>query len=338
VKDGKIVKVAGLKSPFDIVIDDQNRVWVANSQADFVTRFPADDPSKAETFPAGISVRGLALDSKGNVWVGGSFSHDFPMPKVPDGATIMEQFQLMGVGLYRSKTSTGVVNLIRSDGTQPAYDPKAGGFTGGGLVDSPWGLNIDGNDDVWVANIGAVKNGVVLMAGVDSKWHPAGTKTGDVIHLFQSGSLQLLTDTSIDPAGNVWAANNWNSFAVAMDPDPARRTSTWGGGSNFTVIYGVAAPVLPPRMGKVRKLPAPILAEMIVEPMKGACATDVSRNSSFSWPLHALQGTTTRQPCPPTLVQKTRRIRKRKRNCIPQTPNRRNTSPLGPNRPPRRPR
>jgi hypothetical protein len=31
IKDGRIVKVAGLKSPFDIVIDSQNRVWVANS-------------------------------------------------------------------------------------------------------------------------------------------------------------------------------------------------------------------------------------------------------------------------------------------------------------------
>ena len=100
---------------------------------------------------------------------------------------------------------------------------------------------------------GPVKNGVVLMAGVDTKGHPAGTKPGDVIHLFQSGSIQLLTDTSIDPAGNVWAANNWNLPAASMAVDPARRTSTWGGGSGFNVIYGVAAPVKPPRMGKVQR-------------------------------------------------------------------------------------
>ena len=42
IKDGKIVKVAGLKSPFDIVIDSQNRVWVANSSSDTVVRFPAE--------------------------------------------------------------------------------------------------------------------------------------------------------------------------------------------------------------------------------------------------------------------------------------------------------
>ena len=69
IKDGRIVKVAGLKSPFDIVIDDQNRVWVANSSSDTVVRFPANDPTKVETFRAGIGVRALALDSKGNVWV-----------------------------------------------------------------------------------------------------------------------------------------------------------------------------------------------------------------------------------------------------------------------------
>ncbi len=86
IKEGKIVKVPGLKSPFDVVIDPQNRIWVSNSQSDFVTRFPASDPSKAETFRCGISVRALAMDSKGNVWVASNCSLDFPVPKVPDGA------------------------------------------------------------------------------------------------------------------------------------------------------------------------------------------------------------------------------------------------------------
>ena len=66
------------------------------------------------------------------------------------------------------------------------------------------------------------------------------------------GSIQMITDVSIDPAGNVWAANNWNSLEAASSENPSRPTSTWGGGSGFTVIYGVAAPVKPPRIGKVR--------------------------------------------------------------------------------------
>src|SRR5271165_1311932 len=69
IKDGKIVKPAGLVSPFDIVIDSQNRVWVANSSSDTVVRFPMNDPTKVESFRAGIGVRALSLDSKENVWV-----------------------------------------------------------------------------------------------------------------------------------------------------------------------------------------------------------------------------------------------------------------------------
>jgi hypothetical protein len=49
-----------------------------------------------------------------------------------------------------------------------------------------------------------------------------------------------------------WAANNWNFPEAAVADPPAYPTSTWGGGSGFTVIYGVAAPVKPPRIGKVQ--------------------------------------------------------------------------------------
>ena len=252
VEDGKIVKVAGLKSPFDIVIDAQNRVWVSNSQSDTVVRFPASDPSRVETFPAGIGVRALALDAKGNVWVASNMDLTTPPPVIPDGASIMEQFKIATEAMLKyikgpPARATGAVNMIRPDGTQPA--PM--GFTGPAL-NIPWGLNIDGNDDVWFGNMWA--RSVVLMAGDDTKGHPAGTKAGDIIHVFQSGSIQMITDTSIDPAGNVWAANNWNLVeAATADKDPARPTSTWGGGSGITVIYGVAAPVKPPRMGVVQR-------------------------------------------------------------------------------------
>jgi hypothetical protein len=50
---------------------------------------------------------------------------------------------------------------------------------------------------------------------------------------------------------DVWAANNWNFPEVALGDPPVNTTSTWGGGSGFTVIYGAAAP-MKPRMGKGR--------------------------------------------------------------------------------------
>ena len=246
IKDGRIVKVDGLKSPFDIVIDSQNRVWVSNSQSDTVVRFPADDPTKTETFQVGIGVRALALDSNENVWVASNCSSDFPMPVVPDGASIMEQFRIMGGAALRYQKSTGVINMIRPDGTQPV--PM--GFTGDGVINVPWGLNVDGNGDIWVGNFKG--RSVVLMAGDNTKGHPDNIKTGDVIHNFTGGTIQMLTDVSIDPAGDVWAANNWNDPKAAVMENPDFATSTWGGGSGLTVIYGVAAPVKPPRMGRVQ--------------------------------------------------------------------------------------
>ena len=60
------------------------------------------------------------------------------------------------------------------------------------------------------------------MAGDDTEGTSRRHKTGDVIHVFKSGSIQMLTDVSIDPAGNVWAANNWNNLEAAPVQNPSR--------------------------------------------------------------------------------------------------------------------
>jgi streptogramin lyase len=57
------------RGPFHLGIDQQDRIWVTSAAGDFVTRFPAADPSKAETFKAGYSGSGLGIDSQGNVWL-----------------------------------------------------------------------------------------------------------------------------------------------------------------------------------------------------------------------------------------------------------------------------
>ena len=255
-KDGVVVDVNGLKSPFGIAIDGQNRVWVSSSQSNTVTRFPASDPSKAQSFEVGTSARGVALDSKGNLWVASNMSPGFPAPTLPAGTPIMKQFQLMteqmlpimAKGTISAEKPTGVLNMIRADGSQPA--PK--GFTGDKGVFIPWGVSIDGNDDVWFGNFWG--RGVGLMAGDDTQGHPEGTKTGDVIHVFQSGSIQMITDVVVDQAGNAWAANNWNDVdAVVNDVNPARESTTWGGGTGITVIYGVASPVHAPAIGEAHK-------------------------------------------------------------------------------------
>jgi len=250
IRQGIIVKVEGLKSPFGVAVDNQNRVWVSNSQSNTLVRFSADDPSKTETFNLGISVRGVALDSKGNLWVASNASLNFPEVPIPPGTSIMKQFQILGKNMMENVTATnttGIVNMIRPDGTQP----NPSGYNGGKEINVPWGVSIDGNDDVWVGNF--YGRGVVLMAGADPKGRSAGKNTGDVIHSFQGGSLQMVTDVIPDAAGNLWVANNWNVPEAVLDTNPALPTSTWGGGSGIVVIYGIAAPTRTPVMGHAQQ-------------------------------------------------------------------------------------
>jgi len=46
--------------------------------------------------------------------------------------------------------------------------------------------------------------------------------TDDVIHVFQGGSIQMLTDVSIDPAGNVWGAISPKPQSPTLHTTPPR--------------------------------------------------------------------------------------------------------------------
>ena len=128
---------------------------------------------------------------------------------------------------------------------------------GDGELSAPWGISVDGNDDVWVANF--MGRGVSFMAGASPSGRSDGYKTGDLIHTIHSGSIQMLTDVVVDQAGNIWCANNWNlpQTVMASKPDPAY--STWGGGSGVLVIYGIAKPAQTPLTGPVSSVPYPKL-------------------------------------------------------------------------------
>lgn len=249
---GRIVKVKGLHSPFGVVVDNQLRVWVTNSRGDNVTVFPSDNPEQARQIFVGLGVRGIALDSKGNAWVASNMGREFPRPEFPKGeVSIMKSFYIAYSNLLKNadKMPTGLVSLIKPDGTQD--DPQ--GYVGQNHeINVPWGVTVDGNDNVWVANFQG--ENVSYMCGADVTKCPPGTQTGDVIHSYTSSVSTMLTDAGIDSAGNVWTANNWNVGETVVSDNPNRKLSTNGGGNGIVVFYGLAKPVKTPLIGQVRPL------------------------------------------------------------------------------------
>ncbi|WP_202310359.1 hypothetical protein [Mesorhizobium sp. L-8-10] len=69
VDDKPVDGTCQVKGPFHVAFDLQGRVLVSNANSNTVTRFPANDPGKAEQLEVGYSPHAIAIDSQGNAWV-----------------------------------------------------------------------------------------------------------------------------------------------------------------------------------------------------------------------------------------------------------------------------
>jgi sugar lactone lactonase YvrE len=253
-----------VKGPFHLAVDQQDRIWVTNSGSNTVTRFPARDPGKAEQINVGFAPRAVAIDSIGNAWVANTVGHPSTKEKlalveeklkskaenlVEDSASKANAAAKMWIDLFELlvKYPGGDVSMVRPDGTVlPPFD-------GGKSIVGPWGIAIDGNDNVWVAN--ATGRSVTHLCGARPANCPPGTNTGDPISPPGGyiGGLQIITDVAIDPAGNLWVANNWDRPDEGFKKVPEFALATRFGGNGTVVFFGVAKPVLTPLIGPPRQ-------------------------------------------------------------------------------------
>jgi hypothetical protein len=58
----------------------------------------------------------------------------------------------------------------------------------------------------------------------------------------------MQTDIAVDPAGNVWAINNWQDIDSCF-PRADEALSTRCGGQGVVIFYGMAKPVKSPQIG-----------------------------------------------------------------------------------------
>ena len=242
--------------PFHLGIDQQDRIWVTSALGDSVARFPASDPTKVETFKTGFSGSGLGIDSQGNVWVtnrlgstarGGAALED--MIKTMRSGGNFDDVLVHAMAKQKGGPDGGSVTLLRPDGSQYPGSP----FIGGGLP-GPWAVAVDGNDNIWISNFAMPDSPIVQLCGVKTENCPPGMKTGDQISPpggYVGGGLQMQTDIAVDPAGNVWAINNWQDVDSCFGY-PNEALSTRCGGQGVVIFYGMAKPVRAPQIGPAK--------------------------------------------------------------------------------------
>jgi hypothetical protein len=243
-----------LSGPFHLAIDQQDRIWITNALGDTVTRFPASDPSKVEVFSTGgHSGKGMAIDSGGNAWITNTLGTGLDLAVKLKLLELkltgqMSQFHRVVYDYLAANQTLGSISMLRSDGTPAPGSP----FHGGGSWGS-WAIVIDGNDNVWSSNFAGAS--ITELCGVRTQTCPPGMKTGDPISPpggYVGGGMQPLTDIAIDPAGNVWVADNWQRPESCFAPFANEAKSTQCGGNGLTVFYGMAKPVAAPQFGPAR--------------------------------------------------------------------------------------
>nr|MDJ0513563.1 hypothetical protein [Methyloceanibacter sp.] len=247
----KVQPCKSMMGPFFLGIDQQERIWVTSGIGDHVTRFPASNPSKAETFKTGWSGAGLAIDSQGNVWVtnrlGNSAGGGLKMAEIlaayESGAEDPEEVLTRGMSELRK----GSVTLLKPDGSAYPGSPFEGDHLPG-----PWAAAVDGNDNVWISNFVSPNSPITQLCGVRTENCPPGLSTGDPISPpggYVGGGMQMLTDIAIGPAGDVWTINNWQDLDMCFAASTDEARSTRCGGQGVTIFFGMAKPVAAPQIG-----------------------------------------------------------------------------------------
>ena len=217
----------GLDKPFDVAIDGRGRAWVTGNDSENVAIIDGDQIRRVGG-PAFDQPMGIASDTQGNMWIANSALVDVPCP---NGGFVGQQYG-------------GSIILVTKDGRLAPGNP----FTGGGVT-SPWGVAVDGNDQVWVANFsnGQGKVGPELMrlsqfCGMRPETCPPGKRTGDPISPatgYTSDGLTRMAAVAVDPSGNLWATNNWKVVPPPNNP----------GGDSIMIFVGIAAPLRTPIIG-----------------------------------------------------------------------------------------
>ena len=229
----------GIDQAFDLAIDRRGHVWVTGNKSLNVVELDKSGFPLGEV--TGFSLpMGIASDSAGNLWVSDA---GLPAPPCPARKESPE------IGEDGAQNVAAAVSLIEHSGDQRVATrygknddpdhPRDG-------LRWPWGISVDGADNVWVANF--TGQTIMHLCGAANANCPKEHETGDPISPdsgYMNNALERVTATQIDPSGNVWMTNNWIVDAFRFPENP--------GGYHVVLFVGLAAPVKTPMAGPPRR-------------------------------------------------------------------------------------
>jgi hypothetical protein len=266
------------------IADTDGNIWMASYGNDSLVCYRYGDPKQALSVVSGSKPFGVAMAKDGSAWVTNGAGLGWPEANPStvcryriDGEQLVREMEVdAGYAAKVVVVDAKHYGWVASGGDSKVYRISPDGtevatFDGGG-IDTPWGLAIDGDQNVWVANFGKLGPGEVyrtaalsVLAGDTEKNRAAGLRVGDPISppsgytLHSAGEPVLLhngdplygagmepcyipfmrsTSCQIDAAGNVWVVNNWKpDFTKDFMPQEGNP-----GGDGVVIFVGLAKP------------------------------------------------------------------------------------------------
>ncbi len=219
----------GFERPFGAAVNARGDVFVSGNSSNSILRLSRSGEVRSLVSGGGLHLpMDVAIDDNGYLWVSNSRWVVAPCPGRRSAKEVLAGEEEAG----------GDVTLIKPDGQIAPGNP----IRGAGLR-NPWGIAVDGEGQVWVANFGGRR--LSELCGTQPRSCPAGKRrTGAAISPPRAGyafdGLTRNTGLAIDPSGNVWLANNWKNAPIQTNP----------GGYQIVAYLGLAAPVKTPQIGE----------------------------------------------------------------------------------------
>lgn len=228
---------------FDVAIDHRGHAWVTGNETSNVVEVNRRLEVLTNLTDGFDKPMGIAVDSAGNLWVADA---GIPNPPCPPALSDDPSGEIGGDGVENVRAA---VSLIDRSGRRPVVEKFGKVGPEGAVRDGlrwPWGIAVDGNDNVWVANFAGKR--VMQLCGAARATCPDGRTTGDPVSPdsgYYHNGLERVTAVEIDPSGNVWMTNNWKIDGFTHPENP--------GGHQVVVYVGLAAPVRTPLLGPPRQ-------------------------------------------------------------------------------------